>query len=563
MKFYMGVNPAEKREKILNSEPAKMFVDEVIAKADAAIAEPDRAFKMSEYMLFFKTGNRKVFERGYFDRRNKCVNILIAYWLTRDEKYFEPLIDYISYICDEFTWCVPAHTGRELHRDTEFLVKHVDLFQAETARLFAEAVMLVGDELPDYVLDRMEYEVRRRIFASFSDPDVIYFWESCKMNWATVCGAGCMMAALYFGTEEEKKYFAERFRGCLDTYLDGIEDDGCCQEGMAYWTYGFAHFVILAEALKVYTNGEIDYFNIPKVKEIALFPQRVRMSGSKVASISDGGENFTFKIGMLSFLKEKYEEVLLPELDKGTLAGNVNSVTELLWFDENYRADKMTCETNYLSGSQWYTSRREKYSFVSKGGHNNEPHNHNDIGSFMITAGEETFISDLGAGEYVRETFMPETRYTFLQNSSRGHSVPIINGQYQKEGSEYCAEKVKVDENSFELNMEKAYADGVVKEFKRRFELEADKVKLTDVFDFGGVQTTVTERFVSKIKPELCDGYVDFGFAKIVYDSSRYIPDISTDEYSIHSALGKQVVYLVDFVSVSKDENVFEFEFAV
>ena len=33
-----------------------------------------------------------------------------------------------------------------------------------------------------------------------------------------------LMAALAFGTEEEKERLATRFIGCLDTYLDGIEE---------------------------------------------------------------------------------------------------------------------------------------------------------------------------------------------------------------------------------------------------------------------------------------------------------------------------------------------------
>lgn len=111
--YYYGVNPTDKREKLKNSAVAKPFLDEIIQKADIAINEASPAFKMSEYMLFYKNGNRRVFERGYFERRNKCFNILVAYWITEDEKYLMPLVDYITYICDEFSWCLPAHSLME------------------------------------------------------------------------------------------------------------------------------------------------------------------------------------------------------------------------------------------------------------------------------------------------------------------------------------------------------------------------------------------------------------------------------------------------------------------
>ena len=562
MKFYYGVDPSEKREKLIKSEIAKPYIDEIIDFADKAITEDSTAFKMSDFMLYYETGNRSVFQDHYFGRRKKCSNIMFAYWLTQDEKYLKPLVDYISYICDEFTWCLPAHCelSEELSKN---VIEKVDLFQAETAVLFAEIVMCVGDKLPEYILDRMRYESNRRILPTIqkSENETKYWWETCKMNWATVCGAGCVMAALYFGTEQEAEYCVNRFTGCLDSYLEGIGDDGCCKEGMGYWSYGMDYFVIMAQAVKIYTDGEIDYFKNPKMKALVAFPERIRMSDSKVAAFSDSDDAFYFKIGLMSFLKSVYSDMSLPVLKYGTRRGNVDSVSELLWFDENYQSDKLPCETNYLSDSEWYISRREKFSFAAKGGNNDEPHNHNDIGSFMISIGDETFISDLGSGEYVRQTFDPKTRYTFVQNSSRGHSVPIINGEYQQVGERFRSKNAKVSDTGFELNLECAYNPGIIEGINRRFTIDDNKVIMTDTFDFSPKTESVTERFVSKIKPEICDGYIDFGIARIVYDKERYVPSVSIETFVAHNNKDIVTVYLTDFAPASKEEKIFTFEF--
>ena len=50
----------------------------------------------------------------------------------------------------------------------------------------------------------------------------------------------------------------------------------------------------------------------------------------------------------------------------------------------------------------------------------------------------ESVIADLGRGRYTRAYFGPE-RYQHLVNSSRGHSVPMINGQEQLPGGEHGA----------------------------------------------------------------------------------------------------------------------------
>ena len=562
MKFYYGVNPAEKREKLICSKAVKPLIDSIIAAADKVIGQEHSAFKMSEYMLFFKTGNRDIYEDKYFLRRRNCNHLMFAYWLTQDEKYLVPLIDYIMYICDEFSWCVPAHS-RYSEKCAKFVVENVDLFQSETARFFAEIKMCVGDKLPPYVIERMTYEIRRRVFPTILDETVEkYWWESCDTNWATVCGSGCTMAALCFGTEEEQQKIVERFKSCLDNYLTGISDDGCCLEGMGYWGYGFEHFAILAKAIEVYTDGEIDYFKNPKVKKLAFFPQKIRMTESKVATFSDSDEGFSVKIGLISFLRSVYGDVLRPDLRFCTIYGNVDSACELLWLDENYKCDDFISETTFFPEAQWYIGCRDKYSFAAKGGHNSELHNHNDVGSFMITAGDEIFISDLGRGEYTKENFAPETRYTLLQNSSRGHSVPVINGEYQPDGIQYSSKNVKATDDTFELDFEGAYNTGAIAGINRRFSLEDGKVVLVDTFAKSENTSEIRERFVTQKEPVLCDGYVDCKVGKIVYDAKRYIPKINTEVFARFGGKS-ETVYLVDFVAVSADEQVFTFEFVV
>ena len=120
---YIG-DTLQQRKRLLASKAAKPFLDRILAGAEEAISQPSVAFKMSDYLLFYKTGDRKTFYSGYSDRRQKCFRIAAAYWLTEDEKYLEPLIDYISYICDEFSWCQPAHAlfGQQSVQD---VIEHI------------------------------------------------------------------------------------------------------------------------------------------------------------------------------------------------------------------------------------------------------------------------------------------------------------------------------------------------------------------------------------------------------------------------------------------------------
>ncbi len=105
-KHYYGVDFDKKREELLKNEVAKSFIEDVIAKADAAIGSSYEALKMSEYMEFYKSGNRPLFERKYFKRRNNASYISVALWLTQDEKYVMPWwIMYFTFVTNSIGVC--------------------------------------------------------------------------------------------------------------------------------------------------------------------------------------------------------------------------------------------------------------------------------------------------------------------------------------------------------------------------------------------------------------------------------------------------------------------------
>ena len=98
--------------------------------------------------------------------------------------------------------------------------------------------------------------------------------------------------------------------------------------------------------------------------------------------------------------------------------------------------------------AQWFIYRSEPYNFVCKAGYKNEPHNHNDVGSFMVSKGGKVTFTDPGTGEYTRQYFNAE-RFTILEPSSRSHSVPIINGCYQSFGVNEKADIFVEKENEY------------------------------------------------------------------------------------------------------------------
>jgi hypothetical protein len=137
------------------------------------------------------------------------------------------------------------------------------------------------------------------------------------------------------------------------------------------------------------------------------------------------------------------------------------------------------------------------------------------VGHFIVHAGGETLLSDLGGGVYTREYFGAE-RYSFQHNGSAGHSVPVINGQQQAAGENHRAEARRMDTDGdtvlYELDLTSAYPpEAGLRSFSREFEwdcLPQDNramLTITDRFDFKetalGEGRNVTEHFISYYKP--------------------------------------------------------------
>ena len=96
---------------------------------------------------------------------------------------------------------------------------------------------------------------------------------------------------------------------------------------------------------------------------------------------------------------------------------------------------------------------------AAKGGHNNESHNHNDIGNFVAYIDGKPLIIDVGVETYSRKTFSPQ-RYEIWTMQSGYHSLPTINGVMQAPGETFAARGVQyqADDGSAQFSLDIAGA---------------------------------------------------------------------------------------------------------
>ena len=141
---------------------------------------PIYALKYSDYKMYWNSGNRSVYEGTYFTRRLAMdCSTLLALIYPEEEKYINRVMDQVYAICDEYSWCLPAHQGA---LEPNFNTK-IDLFAAETGFALAEVYTLLGDRLEPLIRNRIMAEFKRRILIPYSTKEVANGWEKCYNNY--------------------------------------------------------------------------------------------------------------------------------------------------------------------------------------------------------------------------------------------------------------------------------------------------------------------------------------------------------------------------------------------
>lgn len=462
----------------------------------------------THYRLFVRTGDRKNYETPYFLKRAKLAGATLRMFLGQVEPK-DIVQDYLWNICEETNWVLPAHEN-----------DIIDLFAAETGFALAETLTLLGDTLDAEVRLRVRAEIERRIFDPYLRYHRALWWHKAGMNWNGVCNSS--VAATFLLLEHEPSRVARALEIALTglrVYLEtGFEKDGASNEGVSYWQYGLINFVALSEMLRARTNGAIDLLSSQRMRDIAAYPAKLLLSPNKFATFSDCDDVLNFNYGIVARLLERTgEQSLLHLLTPPIIADQPWRLTmmlrNILWWDGTYHAPAPITDAYLPLGGVarlvTRTLQNVQVVLAVKAGHNDENHNHNDIGSFILHVDDETLLTDPGRGLYSRDYFNAR-RYENIFTNSYSHSVPRIAGQLQQQGREFRGEIVSVEMDapvkSVEIEFARAYPLTNLASARRKITLDTGVVTLHDVFRFFENPLEVEEALMTWCDVEINGG---------------------------------------------------------
>lgn len=565
------------RNRILTQAAFRPILERLTVEGERFLETPIPDLPWTLFRRVWEDGNRKTYEPVFFQRRQRLTAFGLLSWLWPErEDYRDGLLDTVWAICNEFSWCIPAgfsslpgsqpvHMSvREEEAEMVDPAIEIDLFAAETAFALAEVMAWTGQSWPEAVRSRIYRETYRRIFRPFLHGGP-YFWEAVRNNWAAVCAGSIGAAAIHLMEDpQELALILNKAMPTLDLFLEGYGEDGACLEGYMYWGYGFGFYTYFAELLHLRTAGAVDLLTNPKVKQLALFQQKCFLTGRKVVNFSDCPAEFDVYIGLTHEMARRFPEMHVPEhtFENKAIYDHCGrwapALRNLIWYDAGNPGRGWEEASYYLPDAQWLVSRVVKpeasYCFAAKGGHNDEPHNHNDVGHFILSAGEDTFLADMGCGLYSKQYFEPSSRYSFICNSALGHSVPIIDGIGQHAGSASRADVLQADiapeQDRFGLELKEAYALSGLQKLERQWTWQKDgpspRLQLEDLFVFSAGVHTVTERFICAMQPAVKGpGHVELEGRQyklvLLFDGANLDPTVEPLSFMNH--FGKEELF--------------------
>jgi hypothetical protein len=420
----------------------------VLAEGNKLLTQPLPDQPDSLFLEYSQNGNRTHWQKVASERRGRIETFSLAEAFENRGRFLPPLETTIASLCAEKTWVLPAHDGGLQNFHGVEIIP--DLGATGLAADLAQADYILGDRLTPATRRLIRDNVRRRVLDPFRamiegrQPES--FWVRTPMNWNAVCVGNTVFSALtLLDSRADRAFYATAGEHCIRYYLSGFTPDGYCAEGVGYWNYGFGHFILLTETLRQATGGKIDLLNDDRAASAALFCRHSEILPGVFPTISDVDPGTRPDPRLTAYVCRRLG---LPSHGE-KLAGNADSLPLTLMLSSlpdppplarQWAAPADSPLRNFFPDGGVLLSRTPPdaspaFAVALKGGHNNEPHNHNDVGSFSVVLGHTMVICDPGGEVYTARTFGPH-RYDSGVLNSFGHAVPVIAGQLQKTGAD-------------------------------------------------------------------------------------------------------------------------------
>ena len=513
-----------------------------LADGENQLSAPWEPLLASVLLDYPRHGNRETYQQPYSRRRGRLQELALAECVEGQGRFLDAVVDGIWLTCEETWWGYPAHLteqkgGPDLPDVSD---PTVDLGVGETAALLAWIDHVLGDQL-DTVSKFLRSRIRREIDRQLLTPCLKrddFWWMSWDFrqhtinNWNPWVNSNWLACVLLLETDAERRAQAvHKIMRSLDLFINHQPADGGCDEGPAYWGRAGASLFDCLELLHHATDGRISIFNDPLIKETGRYIMRAHIDGDWLVNFADASAKGDIDGALVQRFGRSINDEALVDFGRWVQHhqaqrphSHIRSINRTLGglfatAPAESAPPAPLLRDVWLPDLQFMIARSQAGSssgffLAAKGGHNDESHNHNDLGSFIVFLDGEPLLIDVGVEAYTAKTFSLQ-RYEIWTMQSQWHSLPTINGAMQQNGRAFTTKDVRyaADDQAATLSLDLAGAyppAASLRRWTRTLCLERNgDLVITDDFELEAAREPIIWNFMCARRPDIqADGHV-------------------------------------------------------
>ena len=468
-----------------------------------------QVIRATDYLEYERSGERNIMQNPY-EANRKAINVLMMAELAEGKgRFIDQLINSVFFSCEMTSWVLSAHLPRQSTKRSipDWREQIIDLGSGNYGSMLAWVYYFFHDtfDKADPVISlRLRHELQERILDPYMENDrewwMAFYWKPGEIinNWNPWCNSNVLQCYLLLENDRDKLTDAVwRTMQSVDKFINFVKSDGACEEGTSYWGHAAGKMYDYLQILSDGTNGKVSLFNNPMIRRMGEYISRSYVGDGWVVNFADasakggGDAPLIYRYGRAVGSEEmmQFAAYLLkgkrPTIPLGNDAfRTLQCVLLNKELEETKPAHNVPACTWYPETEFCYLTNNSGWFLATKGGFNNESHNHNDAGTFSLYINNTPMLIDAGVGTYTRQTFSSE-RYSIWTMQSNYHNLPMINGVPQRFGQEYKATNVvcKEKQRFFSADISTAYPEeAAVNSWTRSYKLENKRLVITDKF---------------------------------------------------------------------------------
>lgn len=493
--------PAYKDRKAWKERVDPFLGEKIIQNGEKALRHEWRPDLASDYLAFKRTGEIRT------GRENQLAlqALMLAELVEGKGRFMDAIMDGAWFLC-ETSWIHSAHLA--FQKDQSGLPDRneptIELVVADIGAQMAWLHYFFKEEL-----DKLSPLIDKRIVEAI-DKNLIepyftrndYWWMGFHgqqvNNWNPWINYNVLQALMLVENNPLRiRNGVWKLIKSTDFFFSVYHEDGACDEGPTYWSGASGYALKFLDLLDKVTGGKVNIFKNPLLHNMAQYIYRVHVGGNYFVNFADSSPQVTPSPGILFQFGKRIGDVRMMEFaalvaqqnqsfKKGVSGYFASALDEMFMYREiiGYHQSEPLIRDYWFKDTQICIARDKEgttdgFFFAAKGGHNQESHNHNDVGSCILYYDNSPLLIDVGVGTYTRQTFGPE-RYSIWTMRSSYHNLPTINGVEQKNGKEYSAgnQQYKVTPRNvfYQLDITDAYPpEAGVKKWIRSYTLQRGK----------------------------------------------------------------------------------------